>query len=84
MCGIAGLIGWEGRDDQVEKLINNMQSSLYHRGPDAKGFWHSHKHKIIFIHTRLSIIDLSKSGINLCIHLVKGISFHSMVKYIIT
>ena len=62
MCGIAGLIGWEGRDDQVEELINNMQSSLYHRGPDAKGFWHSHKHKIIFIHTRLSIIDLSKNG----------------------
>ena len=62
MCGIAGLIGWEGRDDQVEELINNMQSSLFHRGPDARGFWHSHKHKIIFIHTRLSIIDLSKNG----------------------
>ena len=62
MCGIAGLIGWEGRDDQVKKLINNMQSSLYHRGPDSKGIWHSHKHKIIFIHTRLSIIDLSKNG----------------------
>ena len=62
MCGIAGLIGWEGRDDQVEKLINNMQSSLYHRGPDSKGSWYSNKDKIIFIHTRLSILDLSKSG----------------------
>ena len=27
MCGIAGLIGWEGRDDQVEKLdaVNNPE-----------------------------------------------------------
>ncbi len=62
MCGIAGFIGWEGRHDQLQTIINKIQASLHHRGPDARGSWVSKKDKVIFLHTRLSIMDLSKSG----------------------
>ena len=62
MCGIAGLIGFEESEDTVLDIIKNIQSSLYHRGPDSKGSWILNKYKIIFIHTRLSILDLSKNG----------------------
>ena len=62
MCGIAGLIGWSGTDYQQSQIIENMQASLQHRGPDSRGAWISKEDKITFIHTRLSILDLSKSG----------------------
>ncbi len=62
MCGIAGLIGFEGSENQISNIIGGMQFSLRHRGPDTKGSWSSVKNKIFFIHTRLSILDLSKSG----------------------
>lgn len=62
MCGIAGLIGWSGTNNQLLQLIENMQASLKHRGPDSRGSWISKEDKITFIHTRLSILDLSKTG----------------------
>ena len=62
MCGIAGLIGWSGTDHQQSQIIENMQSSLQHRGPNSRGAWISKEDKITFIHTRLSILDLSKTG----------------------
>ncbi|MAI28793.1 MAG: asparagine synthase (glutamine-hydrolyzing) [Rickettsiales bacterium] len=62
MCGIAGLIGLEGSNSQISNIIRGIQSSLHHRGPNNKGSWSSIKYKISFIHTRLSILDLSESG----------------------
>ncbi len=62
MCGIAGIVGLEGTENEISNIIRGMQSSLYHRGPDSKGSWSSTKDKISLIHTRLSILDLSKSG----------------------
>ena len=61
MCGIAGLIGWSGTDNELSDLRNKFQSSLYHRGPDSRGCWSSRKDKIHFFHTRLSILDLTTS-----------------------
>ena len=62
MCGIAGFIGWEGRDDQVANLIKNSQTSLYHRGPDAKGYWtNKNKDLIVAIH-RLATQDTSPTA----------------------
>ncbi|MBT4516378.1 MAG: asparagine synthase (glutamine-hydrolyzing) [Candidatus Komeilibacteria bacterium] len=55
MCGIAGYLG-EGNQDILEK----MTDSLYHRGPDDKGFLF--EGKLGLGHRRLSIIDLSQSG----------------------
>ncbi len=58
MCGISGIIGSNDRD--TLSIINNMNLSLKHRGPDAKG---SYKGKnFIFGHTRLSILDISSDG----------------------
>mgnify|MGYP001495817358 CR=1 FL=1 len=62
MCGIAGLIGWTGTENQISDIIKKFQSSLHHRGPDNKGYWVSRKEMISLVHTRLSILDLSKSG----------------------
>ncbi|MFA6308029.1 MAG: asparagine synthase (glutamine-hydrolyzing) [Patescibacteria group bacterium] len=55
MCGITGYLG-KGNQDILEKMTN----SLYHRGPDDKGFLL--EENLGMGHRRLSIIDLSDSG----------------------
>ncbi|MBN2038774.1 MAG: asparagine synthase (glutamine-hydrolyzing) [Spirochaetes bacterium] len=56
MCGIAGIFN---RKNNIPSLneIKGMASTLYHRGPDGWGLYHSND--IALGHTRLSIIDLS-------------------------
>lgn len=54
MCGIAGF-NWED-----QKLINNLNKLLKHRGPDSSGIYIDKN--ISLGHTRLSILDLSKKG----------------------
>ena len=62
MCGIAGLIGLEAQKMKFRNY-NKIQSSIHHRGPDNKGSWISKEDKFFFIHTRLSILDLTaKNG----------------------
>lgn len=63
MCGIAGIVSFT-RDKVIDlghklDLMNNLQS---HRGPDGKGVWISGDCRTGLAHTRLSIIDLDKSG----------------------
>jgi asparagine synthase (glutamine-hydrolysing) len=57
MCGIAG---WLGILPESENHAKRMARMLRHRGPDAQGIrsWS----EATFVHTRLSIIDLSPSG----------------------
>jgi asparagine synthase (glutamine-hydrolysing) len=58
MCGIAGWLGnMPGRNEQHAIA---MAKALHHRGPDAHGIqsWP----EATFVHTRLSIIDLSPTG----------------------
>ena len=62
MCGIAGLIGWKGNENNISNIISKMQNSLYHRGPDNNGLWFSRTDRVYFVHTRLSILDLSNAG----------------------
>jgi asparagine synthase (glutamine-hydrolysing) len=59
MCGIAALVGLEGRKVDAAAL-DRMASSLQHRGPDDKGVYI--KGSIGFGFRRLSILDLSPSG----------------------
>lgn len=59
MCGINGIIGTEGILDPVA-LINRMNNSLAHRGPDASGVFTAPG--VVLGHRRLSIIDLSDAG----------------------
>ncbi len=54
MCGINGF------NFQNKELLNQMNNSLKHRGPDSEGIFSTKK--ISFGHRRLSIIDLSKNG----------------------
>lgn len=59
MCGINGIIGTEEINDPVA-VINRMNNSLAHRGPDASGVFTAPG--VVLGHRRLSIIDLSDAG----------------------
>lgn len=62
MCGIAGIFGFGGIEDEVRRTANRMASALRHRGPDDEGIWIDETATIALVHRRLSIIDLSASG----------------------
>jgi len=57
MCGIVGCWG-----NYEPELINNMNDSIAHRGPDGEGIYRDKKSSLSLGHRRLSIIDLSDSG----------------------
>ncbi|MGD9366098.1 MAG: asparagine synthase (glutamine-hydrolyzing) [Desulfobacteraceae bacterium] len=56
MCGIAGIVNFQHKEDQ-QALINPMLRAMHHRGPDATGLYSSDHAGLG--HARLSIIDLS-------------------------
>ena len=62
MCGISGLIGWQGSTNDGLTTINKMCETLNHRGPDDRGIWKDQNSKIFLGHNRLSILDLSSLG----------------------
>ncbi len=59
MCGIAGVLTFEGRN-VVHSTLDRMSEALYERGPDDSGTFISGP--VGLIHRRLSIIDLSGAG----------------------
>jgi len=60
MCGIAGIVS---NNKPIEaKRLTRLQESLAHRGPDDCGVWMNADQTAGFVHTRLSIIDLTPSG----------------------
>jgi len=56
MCGIAGIINFNSKED-MQDLLRRMIGLLHHRGPDASGIYVSSNAGLA--HARLSIIDLS-------------------------
>lgn len=54
MCGIAGTVFGDVSQLNIEKALGELQN----RGPDGHGVLH--EKNLIFVHTRLSIIDLSE------------------------
>ncbi len=56
MCGIAGIIDYNGRENSVS-AVENMLKPIHYRGPDESGIWHSAFSTLG--HVRLSIIDLA-------------------------
>jgi asparagine synthase (glutamine-hydrolysing) len=63
MCGIVGIYNYGSSRGKVEaSLINRMNDTMVHRGPDAEGTWISDDGKVGLGHRRLSIIDLSDTA----------------------
>jgi asparagine synthase (glutamine-hydrolysing) len=64
MCGIAGLIDWQGLSsaDALYCAGERMNESLHHRGPDAGAVWVDPDGGAMLAHRRLAIIDLSPTG----------------------
>lgn len=61
MCGIAGILSADAAQVTSGRL-EQMTSSLAHRGPDGEGVWISGSGLAGLGHRRLSIIDLSPAG----------------------
>ena len=60
MCGIAGIIHFEGLQDASGKTVQSMLDVLRHRGPDGEGLYCDRQ--LAFGHRRLAILDLSDNG----------------------
>ena len=64
MCGIAGIfLNSQKADPRRLGAVEAMASSLHHRGPDESGIWVDREAGIALGHRRLSIVDLSKEGL---------------------
>jgi asparagine synthase (glutamine-hydrolysing) len=59
MCGIAGILYFDGRAPE-EGALRRMAEALRHRGPDGERVYRG-RH-LGLVHTRLSILDLSDNG----------------------
>jgi len=63
MCGFAGYLNLNKNEIKIdEKLLSKMQQSISHRGPDDGRVWSCNEHQIGLAFRRLSIIDLSATG----------------------
>jgi len=60
MCGIIGIINFDGKGNINKKAFNNLTKSIKYSGPDDSGILH--QKQFSFGHRRLNIIDLSKKG----------------------
>ena len=60
MCGINGFISEKNSEAERLRVIQKMNATLAHRGPDNDGTWAADN--LCFGHRRLSIIDLSPEG----------------------
>ena len=63
MCGISGFILIKNSIKNPKRILKEMTSSVSHRGPDSVGYWSDDSDNIFLGHRRLSIVDLSKKGI---------------------
>ena len=59
MCGISGIINFEGSAFNAS-ILKGMMKLIKHRGPDDEGIYNNNN--VSIGHVRLSIIDLSKNG----------------------
>src|SRR2546421_1825025 len=57
MCGICGIVNFNGTEQVSQNLLERMTSAQAHRGPDDDGFFL--ENNVGLGHRRLSIIDLS-------------------------
>ena len=58
MCGFAGILNSQLKDDEISRYLVSMGVSLSHRGPDHQGLFIDESRDIGLVHRRLSILDL--------------------------
>ena len=63
MCGIAGFCNFPGTLENKQNNLEKMKQRMIHRGPDAGGSFISEDGRIAMGHRRLSIVDLSPTGL---------------------
>ncbi len=64
MCGLAGLIRYDGHAPaQVERVLA-MRERQRHRGPDGQGLWHD-QHAVL-AHNRLALLDAEHGAQPMC------------------
>ena len=56
MCGLVGILGCKGPDEERRELIHRMAATMAHRGPDGEGFIARENCALGF--RRLAIIDV--------------------------
>jgi asparagine synthase (glutamine-hydrolysing) len=63
MCGFCGFISTQSVSQQdSHPIINRMNDTIIHRGPDDSGAWFDEDNGVVLGHQRLSILDLSPAG----------------------
>lgn len=62
MCGIAGLFATRDNYRVPQELSNRILDAMKNRGPDASGQCEQAQSRVLMLHRRLSIQDLSESG----------------------
>lgn len=63
MCGIAGFCNFPGTLENKQNNLEKMKQRMLHRGPDAGGSFISEDGCVALGHRRLSIVDLSPTGL---------------------
>lgn len=64
MCGLAGLIRYDGGAASRKANVVSMCDRLLHRGPDGQGLWHDAV--AVLGHTRLAVVDAAHGGQPMC------------------
>lgn len=65
MCGISGILKYKNSatsDLDIALLLEGMNNTIKHRGPDDQGIWTHHILPVGISQVRLSILDLSEAG----------------------
>lgn len=63
MCGLAGFCNlWQSSFNLDSTLLEAMQQTIEHRGPDGYRTWVCPEMELGLVHRRLSIVDLSKAA----------------------
>jgi len=64
MCGLAGIVAWEGRFRVTREILARMSACIAHRGPDGEGAMLTHEAEPTpdrpqagMVHRRLAVID---------------------------
>ena len=77
MCGIAGIFNSSLDDKALHSIGKRMAQQIYHRGPDGNGIVIRKRKsggRVLLVHTRLSIIDLTEAATQPMVFEDKGLS----------